>query len=310
MGRVSPGGSAMVSVIIVNHDTRELLQRCLKSIIEQTVGIPYDIIVVDNDSTDGSVEMIRGEFPSVRLVENKENRGFAAANNQAISIAKGEVILLLNSDTEVLDGAIQKTLAFMERCPEASIVGCRLLNRDGTLQPSCRSFPSVWNLFSESFFLYIVFRRTKLFGKYYMSFFDHDSIREVDVVKGACMMVRKEVFDRVGLFDESYFMYSEETDFCYRGKKAGYRVFFYPEGRIIHFEGGSIVDPLRYFMELYDSQMLFFYKHFTGFYRKMAILIKRIGIALRIVVYFIAAVFTLRSDLVRKSRAYTSLLFR
>ncbi len=310
MGRVSSGGGVMVSVIIVNHNTQELLQRCLKSMIEQTVGIPYEIIVVDNDSTDGSVQMIRREFPSVRLVENKENRGFAAANNQGINISKGEVILLLNSDTEVLDGAIQKTLAFMERCPEASIVGCRLLNRDGTLQPSCRSFPSVWNLFSESFFLYIVFRRTKLFGKYYMSFFDHDSIREVDVVKGACMMVRKEVFERVGLFDESYFMYSEEMDFCYRGKKAGYRVFFYPEGRIIHFGGGSIVDPLRYFTQLYDSQMLFFRKHFTGFNRKMVILIKRIGIALRIVVYLIAAVFTLRSDMVRKSRAYTSLLFR
>jgi len=221
MAGVRLSGRVVVSIILVNHNTREILRKCLKSIGKQTKGIAYEIILVDNNSTDGSAEMVQGEFPAVQLIRNSENRGFAAANNQGISRACGDYTLLLNSDTEVLDGAIQRTLEFMERHPEAGVVGCKLLNRDGTLQPSCRSFPSVLNLFTESFFLYIIFKRSNLFGKYHMTFFNHESIREVDVVKGAYMMIRKEVFDRVGLFDESYFMYAEEMDFCYRAKKSG-----------------------------------------------------------------------------------------
>lgn len=310
MAGVRLSGRVVVSIILVNHNSREILRKCLKSIGKQTKGIAYEIILVDNNSTDGSAEMVQADFPAVQLIRNSENRGFAAANNQGISRACGDYMLLLNSDTEVLDGAIQKTVEFMERHPDASVVGCRLLNRDGTLQPSCRSFPSVLNLFTESFFLYIIFKRSNLFGKYYMTFFNHESIREVDVVKGAYMMIRKEVFDRVGLFDESYFMYAEEMDFCYRAKKSGHKVFFYPGSQVIHLGGGSIADPQRYTRQIYDSQILFFRKHFTGIHRNAVILIKQAGIALRIVVYFLAAVVTLRSDLVRKSLAYSRLLFR
>ncbi|MFQ5797956.1 MAG: glycosyltransferase family 2 protein [Bacteroidota bacterium] len=310
MAGVRRSGRVVVSIILVNHNTREILRKCLSSIGKQAKGIAYEIILVDNNSTDGSAEMVQREFPAVRLIRNSENRGFAAANNQGISRACGDYTLLLNSDTEVLDGAIQRTVEFMERHPKASIVGCRLLNRDGTLQPSCRSFPSVLNLFTESFFLYLIFKRSKFFGKYYMSFFNHGSIREVDVVKGAYMMIRKEVFDRVGLFDESYFMYAEEMDFCYRAKKSGHKVFFYPGSQVIHLGGGSIADPQSYTRQLYDSQILFFRKHFTGIRRNAVILIKQAGIALRIVVYFLGAAVTLRPDLIRKSRAYSRLLFR
>ncbi|MGI0009981.1 MAG: glycosyltransferase family 2 protein, partial [Nitrosopumilaceae archaeon] len=197
--------TVQLSIIIINYNTRDLLRACLKSVFQKTQDLDFEMIVVDNASVDGSLEMVEQEFPQVKKICNAENRGFAAANNQAIKQANSEYILLLNSDTEVLDGAINKTIEFMKQRPETSIVGCKLLNPDGTLQPSCRSFPSVWNLFTESFFLYKAFKRTKLFGKYYMSFFDHTSIREVDVVMGAFMLIRREVIDAIGLFDEDYF---------------------------------------------------------------------------------------------------------
>ena len=298
-----------LSIIIVNYNTRELLRRCLCSIFSQATEMDFEVFVVDNASTDGSREMLEQEFPQVKKIYFHENRGFSAANNEAIKQTAGEYVLLLNSDTDVADGAIWKTVAFMQQRPEASIVGCKLLNADETLQPSCRSFPSVWNIFSESFFLYLLFKRSWLFGGYYMSYFDHESIREVDVVMGAFMLIRKTVFETIGLFDETYFMYAEETDFCYRAHKAGFKTFFFPGASIIHLGGGSTHENQEFYARLHASLILFLRKHYTGLRLYAAIGLKNIGVALRVIIYWLAGVVTFNPALIKKSRYSFRVLF-
>lgn len=297
-----------ISIISVNYNTCQLLQTCLASVYKETKDILFETIVVDNASTDGSREMLAKEFPQVRTILNDSNKGFAAANNQGIKSASGRYILLLNSDTKIIDGSLQKTVAFMDSNMNASIVGCTLLNADGSLQPSCMGFPSVWNLFSESFFLYIIFRKTKLFGSYYMTFFDYDVTRKVDVVKGAFMMIRKEVFLKTGLLDESYFMYTEETDFCYRARQHGFDTFFFPSAQVVHYGGGSVESALSFLRQVHRTQFLFIKKHFTGFQKYAGILIKQLGMAIRVPLYFLLGIVTFDVRTIRKSTYYCLLL--
>ena len=297
-----------LSVIIVNYNTRQLLTECLASVSAETTGIEYEVIVVDNHSSDGSREMLERDAPLVKKIFNTENRGFAAANNQALGIASGKYVLLLNSDTNILKNAIGTSLDFMQKHTEASILGCRLLNADGTLQRSCRSFPSVWNIFSESLFLYKMFPRTTLFGSYYMTHFDHDTVRQVDVVMGAFMMIHREVFERVGLLDESYFMYTEETDFCYRAAVQGFHAYFIPSAEVIHYGGGSIESSEKHVAQLHSTQVFYLRKHFTGFRKYAAIGLKLTGVALRVPVYALAWAFTLDSLWLEKSRWYAKAL--
>ena len=299
---------ATLSVIIVNFNTRELIRRCLETIFHDGGNVDLEVIVVDNGSTDGSAGMIRQEFPSVKMLSNRENLGFAAGNNRGIQAASGRYILLLNSDTEILDGALEKAVAFMERTPLAGIAGCRLLNRDGTLQPSCRSFPSIGNLFSEAFFLYRAFPRSAFFGKYYMSFFDYKSTREVDVVMGAFMMIRKEVFDDVGMLDASYFMYTEETEFCLRARRRGHRAYFTPDARVIHLGGGAVRDEDRYIRQVHESQFQFLRSSFHGLRKPIALMLKAVGIALRVIVYSVQGFVTREPNLIAKSRTYWRVL--
>lgn len=228
-----------VSVIIINWNTRDTLRDCLNSVYEQTQGINFEVIVVDNASSDSSAEMVRTEFTKAILVENKENRGFAVANNQGMSIAKGRYMLLLNSDTIVLDGAIQKTIRFVDQHTEAAVVGCKVLNPDRTMQATCFMFPSLLNLFLSATYLYKVFPRSRFFGRERMTWWDRQDVREVEVVTGCFMLVRKEAIDEVGMMDESFFMYAEETDWCYRFKKAGWRSLFFPNATTIHLGGQS-----------------------------------------------------------------------
>lgn len=194
---------------------------------------------MDNASVDGSVEMVRREFPHVRLIVNTKNRGFAAANNQGIAVAKGRYILLLNSDTIVLDGAIARTVAFADAHDEAGIVGCRVLNADRTLQPTCFMFPSVLNMLLSSTYLYKLRRHSRFFGRERMTWWRRDDIRDVEVVTGCCMLARRDAVDQVGGMDDAFFMYGEETDWCFRVRSAGWRIMFFPYGEIIHFGGAS-----------------------------------------------------------------------
>ncbi len=228
-----------VSIIIVNWNTRDILRDCLRSVYNQTHNIKFEVIVVDNASADGSAEMVKSEFPQVILIKNQENRGFAAANNQGMKIAKGRYILLLNSDTVVLDGAIQKTVAFADQHSETAVVGCKVLNPDKTLQPTCFMFPSILNLFLSSTYLYKLFPKSRFFGRERMTWWDRNDVREVAVVTGCFMLVRREAIEKIGLMDESYFMYAEETDWCYRFLKNGWKTLFFPNANIIHLGGQS-----------------------------------------------------------------------
>jgi GT2 family glycosyltransferase len=228
-----------VSILIVNWNTRELLRQCLQSIYQETRSITFEVIVVDNASTDGSVAMIENEFRDTRLIANSDNRGFSAANNQGIAIATGRYVLLLNSDTVVLERAIEKTVAFADRYRDTAVTGCRLLNSDRTLQSSCFMFPSLLNFLLHATYSYRIFPRSRFFGREQMSWWDRNDSREVDVVTGCFMLVRREAIDDVGPMDERFFMYAEETDWCYRFKAKGWKRRFTPEAEIIHVGGGS-----------------------------------------------------------------------
>jgi len=260
-----------VSIIIVSWNTCEILSDCLVSVYEQTENINFELIVIDNASTDGSVDAVKMQFPQVILIENNENRGFAAANNQGMARAKGQYVLLLNSDTVILDNAITKTVRFADDNPEAAVVGCRVLNPDKTLQQTCFMFPSIINLFLSSSYLYKLFPRNRIFGRERMTWWDRTDVREVDVVTGCFMLVRQDAIRNVGSMDERFFMYGEETDWCYRFNRAGWKVLFNPYGHIIHHcSTSSRQVKARMRLQLSGSILLFLKKHKGWFQYRLA----------------------------------------
>lgn len=251
-----------VSIIIVNWNTRDILRDCLRSVYEQTRDISFEVIVIDNASNDGSAEMVKREFPQVRPIENTENRGFAAANNQGMKIAGGQYVLLLNPDTIVLDRAIEKTVTFADLRPDVGILSCSVLNEDGSFQDTCFTFPSITNFVLSALGLPKLWPTNRFFGRVRMSWFDWKHEQDVDVVVGCFMLVRRAAIDRVGLMDEGYFMYAEETDWCYRFQKAGWRIVYAPVGKICHLGGRSTkLLPERMFLQLQGSILQFIHKH-------------------------------------------------
>jgi GT2 family glycosyltransferase len=252
-----------VSIIIVNWNTRQLLADCINDVKSYTHDLTYEIIVVDNASSDGSQEMVRATFPDVHLIANNENVGFARANNQAIRCSRGRYVLLLNSDAFVRDQTIAQTVAFMDAHPAAGMVGCKLRYADGRLQPSCTTFPTLFTELLIATQLERLFPKSRLFGAYRMTYWDFNDIREVDVIMGAYMLVRATAIEQLGMLDESYFMYSEEVDWCYRFKQNGWKVYFYPYVETIHLWGGSS-KPVRVEMliQLYLSRVAFFRRYY------------------------------------------------
>jgi GT2 family glycosyltransferase len=225
--------------------------------------VDYEIIVVDNASTDGSSEMVKNDFRQVILIENTENRGFAAANNQGMVVAKGRYMLLLNSDTVVLDNAIANTVRFADENPQAAVTGCRVLNPDRTVQPTCFMFPSLSNMLLSGTYLYKLFPKNRFFGREQMTWWNRSDVRQVDVVTGCFMLVRREAIEQVGVMDERFFMYGEETDWCYRFWKNGWEVMFAPVGEIIHFGGQSAAQtPVNMIVQLRLSILKFIRKHY------------------------------------------------
>lgn len=224
-----------LSVSIVNTNNRSLLELCLESIYQTTQQTSFEILVVDNCSTDGSAEMVRTRFPGVAVIETEARLGYAASHNRALRLCQGRYFLVFNEDVRVLPGALDNMVAFMDCHPEAGMLGCRLLNPDGSLQPSCRAFPNLWIMFCRSLYLDKLFPRNRWFGADYLGGWEHDSVREVNVIKGCCMLVRREVVAQVGLLDERFFIYYEETDWCYRAVQHGHKVYFTPEAEVIHY---------------------------------------------------------------------------
>ena len=251
-----------VSIIIVNWNTRDILRDCLDSFYETKNNLSYEIIVVDNASTDDSVKMIVSDYPEVKVIQNNENRGFAAGNNQGILEAKGTYVLLLNTDTIILDNAITKMVRFADAHPESAIVGCRVLNKNRTLRSTRFMYPSVLNMILSTVYLNKIFSNHKFFGRERMSGFDADHVHEPEVVSGCCMLARKEAIQQVGMLDEQYFMYGEETDWCYRFAKTGWKISFTPDAEIIHLGGASSRQRKpEMLLQLKGSILLFMKKH-------------------------------------------------
>jgi GT2 family glycosyltransferase len=252
--------------------------------------------------------MVRNDFKHVILIENSENRGFAAANNQAIAVAKGRYVLLLNSDTIVLDKAVEKTIAFADENPKAGAIGCRVLNPDETLQKTCFMFPSVLNMLLSSVYLYKIFPTNKFFGREQMTWWDRDDVREVDVITGCFMLVRREAIEQVGVLDEQYFMYGEETDWCFRLKKNGWKVIFAPVGRIIHF-GGQSSRKIRSDMlvQCRVSILHFMKKHYNWLVYRIACIFTLFFFLYRLPVWIFIVIFNRknRTEARNKIKAYT-----
>jgi GT2 family glycosyltransferase len=298
-----------LSVVIVNWNTREFLSRCLRSVYDSTLDLDFEVIVVDNGSTDGSQEMVRQEFPGVSLIVNTENKGFAKANNQAIRRSRGRHVLLLNSDAFVRENTIEHTVAFMDGHPEAGMAGCKLLFENGRLQSSCYAFPTLFTEFFIAVGLDRLFPRSRLFGMYGMTYWDFDDIREVDVIMGAFMLVRATAIDEVGLMDERFFMYSEEADWCYRFRDAGWKIYFYPHVEAVHLGGGSTRRVrAEMLIRLYGSRIEFFRKHHGKLSARLLKLVIGLNCLLRIGP---GAWYYLRSDdpqIRQKHRAFLRLL--
>jgi GT2 family glycosyltransferase len=223
---------AELSVVVVTYNALPWLERCLESVRA------YETIVVDHGSTDGTLELVRSHFPQVRLIE-EGNTGLGAGSNTGMRVASGDYFLLLNSDAWAVDDAVERLVAFAEEHPEAAVVGPKLLNQDGSLQRSVRGFPTIWRLTTEYFFLRKLAPGSRALNSFYASRFPHDEVREAEFVMGACMLVRREAADTVGLFDEDFFMFSEETDWCYRFRQAGWKVLFFPGAEFVHVGGAS-----------------------------------------------------------------------
>jgi len=261
-----------LSIVIVNWNTRGYLSRCLRSAYDTVTSLKFEVFVVDNASQDGSVGMVRAQFPQVRLIENEVNVGFARANNQAIRGSRGRHILLLNPDTFVMDDAIERMVAFMDSHPDVGAAGCRLYYPSGELQPSCTVFPTLSTEFYRFVYLDRSLSHSSGFAECAVSGrYSGDEASggkaseiEVDAVLGAFMIVRRQAIEQVGLLDESFFMYSEEVDWCYRIKRGGWRICHVPSAEAIHV-GGASTDQVKDEMvfELYGSRIAFFRKHYA-----------------------------------------------
>ena len=271
-----------LSIIIVSWNTKDIISDCLDSILRNTAAFPYEIIVVDNASTDGTADHIKMKFQTVRVVENSENQGFARANNQGASLAGGEYLFFLNPDTILLDDAINNLVNFMDRNSDIAMSGPRILNEDRTLQPSVRNFPS----FRGAFYRYTILKYLGLFKSHFEKWhnrgFDYDKQADIEQLIGAAMLIRKKAFEQTGRFDERFFMYYEEVDLCRRLKYNGFRVVYYPDSQLIHLGGKSAKQiPAKTRFMMLRSLLLYFHKNSSVFsYIPLSILFK-IGVLSR-----------------------------
>ena len=248
---VSPGVPD-AAVVVVTYDALPWIERCLESVQDAPT------VVVDNGSTDGTVTFVRERFPEVRVVES-ENRGLGAGWNVGIRETESRYVLIQNADAWLVGDALERLVAFADSRPRAAVVAPRLLYPDGRLQRSVRGFPTLWRLATEYFFLRKLAPRTRVLNAFYAGGFEHDEVRESEFVMGACMLVRRSAIDEVGLLDEDFFLFSEETDWCYRFRQAGWKVVFFPGAECVHVGGAS--HGGRLYRENLRGHLLFLWKH-------------------------------------------------
>jgi GT2 family glycosyltransferase len=258
-----------LSICIVTLNACQYLRDCLESLAAHPTSLPTKIIVVDNASSDGTQAMLAQDYPHITLIQNEKNEGFARPANQAMRCASGRYFLLLNPDTLVLEGALDRLVAFMEEHPQAGIVGPKVLNRDGSLQMACRrGLPRPWAMVSYFLRLYRLFPRSKLFGGYLLNYLDKDETHLVDGVSGSCMLIRQTAAEQIGYFDERFFAYQEDADFCFQAQRLGWQIYYHPRAQIIHYggQGGSRAQPYRAIFEWHRSYFLYYRKNLAKDY--------------------------------------------
>lgn len=255
-----------LTVIIVNYNVRYFLEQCLHSVFKSSHQLKTEVIVVDNNSVDGSCQMIHEKFPDVILIENKVNAGFSKANNQAIKIARGKYVLLQNPDTVVQEDTFTACVSFMNDHPEAGSLGVKMIDGKGNFLPeSKRGLPTPEVAFYKIFGLSALFPASRRFGRYHLGFLDPSKIHEVDVIAGAFMLLRKSLLDQIGYLDEDFFMYGEDIDMSYRITKAGYKNYYFPQTTIIHYKGESTKkSSINYVLVFYNAMAIFAQKHFSN----------------------------------------------
>ena len=269
-----------LSIIVVNYNVKHFLKQCLQSVYVSAKHISSEVIVVDNNSVDGSVEMIKNNFPNTIIINNKKNVGFSKANNQAIKIAKGGIVLMLNPDTVIQEKTLKYVLNFINVTNNVGAVGIKMVDGKGNFLPeSKRSLPKPSTAFYKIFGLSRVFPNSKKFGKYHLNFLDKDKIHEIDVISGAFLMTKKSVLEEVGFLDERFFMYGEDIDLSYRIQKKGYINYYLPDHSIIHYKGESTKKTsVNYIFTFYNAMILFVKKHYDK--KDASILISVIKLAI------------------------------
>ncbi len=282
-----------LSIVIVNYNVEHFLEHCLLSVRKAIKNTDAEIFVVDNNSVDGSINMLKSKFPEVKLIENKDNVGFAKANNQAIRISTGEYVLLLNPDTVVEEDTFVKCLNFMDTHPDAGGLGVKMIDGQGKiLKESKRGFPTPWVCFCKMSFLSSLFPRSKKYCGYYMGHLPYDQTNEVDILAGAFMLLRKEALDKVGLLDETFFMYGEDIDLSYRITKGGYKNYYFADTSIIHYKGESTKKgSLNYVYTFYNAMDIFAKKHLSSKQTKLFSLIIKLAIWGRATLSFLSRIF-------------------
>jgi len=299
-----------ISVIIINYNNCNILKDCVDSLIHFTSGVSYEILIVDNNSDKCDPAEFLPDCENLTLIRNKENIGFSRANNQVLKIAKGNNILFLNNDTIFLENTLKGVFEFAKNFERPSIIGCKLLNKDGSNQISIGNFETLWSSISINLFLYKLFPHSKYFNKYYLNYLEFAEPREVDFVKGAFLFCNKKYVEQLKGFDEEFYFYGEEVDFCFRFKHEIGDVIYYPNTEIIHL-GGATTDKNMWFK--FENQtkgkIQFYQKHFNGLEKFLAIFFHYFGILLRIPVYLLGGIFSFNKSLLVKSWFYLRQLF-
>ena len=289
-----------ISIVIVNYNSLNFIKKCIDSIREHSEkkGFEYEILVVDNNSNDGSVEYLKEQDrknDNFYLITNESNPGFSRASNIGALKAKGKYLLFLNPDARLLSGSFTDLINFYDKKDKKGkigIIGAKVLNSDGTLQLSPRSFPTLARQFYESYFLYRIFKKSRIFGSYFLSWWDHNSQREVGWLTGSFMFIRKDYFIQTGMFDEDYFMYSEDSDLCLKLYRKNFRNYYYPDFIIEHSDSGIASRDLAVReLEIWKSRRLYFKKNYSAVHAGALSLLYLAGILNRILLFAVLSMF-------------------
>lgn len=285
-----------LSIVIVSYNTKDFLEACLESIKNTTKGFSFEVVVVDNASSDGSVKMVMDNFKEVILIANKENLGFSKANNLGVKKTKGRYVLFLNSDTQVYDDTLRTMIEFMDSNKDAGAATCRLNLANGKIDDaSHRGFPTPWNAFTHFSGISKILGKTKLFGGYNLGYMDLSKVHEIDALAGAFMFVRREAGEQVSWWDEDYFFYGEDLDFCFKLKQKGWKVYYVPSVSILHHKGisGGIkkhsrdlstadeTTKVKASSERFRAMRLFYKKHYENKYPKVITKLVYLGISVK-----------------------------